>query len=226
MKKGVIVGAAKALLIVALLGSAGYVAFGVPQAINSFMPQIETMYAEKTNYLPAVSARGSIVRQEGKWLAVVAVGEADISEIKIGQTATLSGAAFGIGAFSGEVVAVSDSAYTVGTIASAETMVDVTIAISASDKEELRAGYSVEAEIAVGEQQSVYMLPYSVIGQDDNGEYVYVYQDGVALRRSVTTGVELYNKTEIVAGIDSNDKVITNPKSVVDGGRVRLDSAN
>lgn len=213
----------KILLIAALLFSAAYIAFRVPEAAESFLPFARTLRAERYTYAPTVTAKGTIAKSGGKWLAVVAVNEADILSVKTGQSVRLSGAALPDGEFYGSVTAVSDIAYT-STLSTASvpvTVVDVTVNIDEGDEALLRSGYSVTAQLTTGEERTVNMLPYSVIAQDEQGEYVYVLENGLAVRRSIVTGIELSDKTEIVEGVREEDVVLTNPEKLFEGAKVR-----
>ena len=213
----------KILIIAALLFSAGYIAFRVPEAAESFLPFSRTIRAERYTYAPTVTAKGTIIKDGGRWLAVVAVNEGDILSVETGQSARLSGAALPDGEFSGKVASVSDTAYTstLSAVSVPVTVVDVTVNIDEGDESLLRSGYSVTAQLTTGEERTVNMLPYTVIAQDEQGEYVYVLENGVAVRRSIVTGIELSDRTEIVKGVTAEDVVLTDPEKLFEGARVR-----
>ena len=213
----------KTAVIAALAGAAGYIAFAVPDAVESMVPVAETVSAETCEYCPTVTAKGTIIKQGEQWLAVVAVNEADIALIEEGQTAGLNGAALAQGEYWGTVIGIGENAYTLTVSASAvpETVVDVTIAIENGNVAELRSGYSVTAQLKTGEERMLTMLPYTAIGQDDKGEYVYILENGISVRKDIVTGIELSDKTEIVSGIDSEDKVLTYPENVLENSYYR-----
>ena len=213
----------KILIVAALLFSAGYIAFQVPAAAESFLPFSRTVRAESYTYAPTVTARGTILNNDGKWLAVVAVNEGDIPLVETGQTVRLSGAALPDGEFSGTVTLVGDTAYTstLSSVSAPVTVVDVTVSIEEGDETLLRSGYSVTAQLRTGEERTVAMLPYSVIEQDELGEYVYVLENGLAVRHDIVTGIELSDRTEIVSGVTEADVVLTNPETLFEGARVR-----
>ena len=213
----------KILIVAALLFSAGYIAFCIPEAAESFLPFSRTIRAERYTYVPTVTAKGTIIKSGEGWLAVVAVNEGDILSVEAGQSVKLSGAALPDGEFSGRVTTVSDTAYTsaLSTASLPVTVVDVTVNIEEGDKALLRSGYSVTAQLRTGEEQTVNMLPYSVIGQDEAGEYVYVLENGIAVRHNIVTGIELSDRTEIVEGVTEADVVLTNPETLFEGARVR-----
>lgn len=212
----------KTFLIAALIFSAGYIAFAVPEAAEALMPVVSTVKLEPCEYKPFVTAKGTIVRQDGAFFAVVAVNEADISQVEMGQTVQLSGAAFPEGGYMGKVSGIADTAYTVPVSTASETVVEVTVLIEEGDTSQLRAGYSVTAKLKTGEERILNMLPYSAIRQDENGEYVYVLSSSIAVRRDIVTGMEMSDKTEIVSGIGDSERVIASPEAVSDGGRVRV----
>lgn len=214
----------KIAIISALAGASGYMAFAVPDAVQSMVPVAQTVSAEICEYCPTVTAKGTIVKQEGDlWFAVVAVNEADIALIEKGQTAQLSGAALAEGEYSGSVIGIGDIAYTLTVSASSlpETVVDVTIAIESGNLDELRSGYSVTAQLKTGEERMLTMLPYTAIAQDDKGEYIYVLENGISVRKDIVTGIELSDKTEIVSGVDVDDRVLISPENVTENNYYR-----
>ena len=213
----------KIAIIAALGGAAGYMAFAVPEAVQSMVPVVETVSAEICQYRPTVTAKGTIVKKEEGWLAVVAVNEADISLIEKGQAVQLSGAALVEGEYSGRVTGMGENAYTLTTNTAAlpETVVDVTVAIEKGDTGMLRAGYSVTAQLITGDERTLTMLPYTAIAQDETSEYVYVLEKGLSVRRNIETGIELSDKTEILSGITAEDRVLIYPEQVTENNYYR-----
>lgn len=213
----------KILIVAALLFSAGYIAFCVPEAAESFLPYSRTIRAESYTYAPTVTARGTIIKSGERWLAVVAVNEGDIPSVEEGQQVKLYGAALPDGEFSGTVNAVGDVAYSsaISSVSLPVTVVDVTVSIDEGNPELLRSGYSVTAQLTTGDKRTVNMLPYTAIAQDEAGEYVYVLENGVAVRHDIITGIELSDRTEIVEGVTEADLVLTNPESLFEGAKVR-----
>ncbi len=233
MKKSVKLSVLKIGIIVLLGAVSCYVAFSVPKAVMGMVPVVQTTALEKYEYCPSVSAKGVIIKEisnikeaENKecWFAVVSVAEADISRIKTGQTALLSGAALPDGEFKGSVCKIDENAHTAALSASSlpETVVEVTISIESGDTSVLKSGYSVSARLKTGEEKTMSMLPYNAIAQDEKGEFVYVIKDGFSVRKDVVTGIELSDKTEIISGIDYNDQILTYPEKIREGERLRL----
>lgn len=221
MKKNISI--IKAAVIAALAGAAGYIAFAVPEAAESMVTVTDTVYAQVYDYCSTVTAKGTVIKKEEKWYAVVAVKEDEISDIKKGQSVKLSGAALPDGKYTGTVELISDTAYsrTNGASSLPDIVIDVTVAIEAKGEYDLRSGYSVTAQLKTGEEKTLSMLPYTVICQDEDGEYVFLLENGVAVRRGIKTGIELSDMTEVVEGLSAEDRVLTCPETVTEGERVK-----
>ena len=52
--------------------------------------------------------------------------------------------------------------------------------------------------------------------------YVYVYENGRSVRRSVTTGAEFADGTEITSGVDGNDIIFKDPDKIADKSFIRV----
>lgn len=146
-------------------------------------------------------------------VANISIKENDITKIKIGQRADLSGTAFEKNSFYGTVESIATSARKnyVGTVA--ETVVDIKILIKNPTKD-LRSGYNTSASIATEIPRDIYVLPYDMINQDDEGEFVYVVENGAAIRRNIETGVELNEGAQILKGVAPDEKVVKNPSEI------------
>ncbi len=155
-------------------------------------------------------------------VVTAAVNELYLSDIFVGQKAYFSCAAYPDKVFSGEVTDIADAARNQYSGSVLETVVDVTITPDKPDAL-LKSGLSVDAQFMISEGRQICVLPYGAIGQDDSGEYVYVYDNGTASRRRIATGAEFSDGTEIICGIDENDKVIMSPESIRESSFIRLE---
>ena len=56
------------------------------------------------------------------------------------------------------------------------------------------------------------MVPFESVRQDkDNVEYVYVYQNGRAVRQDIETGEETSDGVEVLSGLTGGEIVLFNP---------------
>lgn len=176
-----------------------------------------------TNGGQAVQSGYSIatVAQTDELAVVLAVSELDIAKVALGQNARFYLAAYPGEVFFGTVTSIAQAARSQYNGAVLETVVDVTITPDTAD-DRLKSGLSAEAEILLSDARNICVLPYSAIAQDDAGEYVYVYENGRAVRRDVFTGAEFADGTEIRKGVSATDIVFAEPLEIDDRKYIRV----
>lgn len=161
------------------------------------------------------------VAQTEELAVTAAISELDIAKVEIGQNVRFYLAAYPDEVFFGTVSAISQAARSQYNGAVLETVVDVTVTPDVPD-ERLKSGLSAEVEIQLSEPRSICVLPYSAIAQDDTGEYVYVYENGKAVRRDVFTGAEFADGTEIRKGVSASDVIFQDPQEIADRSYIRV----
>jgi multidrug efflux pump subunit AcrA (membrane-fusion protein) len=227
--------------IIAVILIAGWIAvFRIPDAVESFLPVVETITMTPTEYSETVSGAGIIVRGDAvggystDWFVTIAVGESDIRRVKLGQSASLSGAAFDDGIYTATVFDIAEVAGEHQGHLIRETVVEVTLKIdnphtvainghsgtSGESGGVLRPGYSARADIKTDEPRTIHIIPYSTVMQDDIGEYVFVLSGNSAVRRDILTGIELASGVQVLLGLREYDRIIANPSQVGDNGLV------
>ncbi len=176
-----------------------------------------------TNSGQAVQSGYSIatVAQTEELAVTAAISELDIAKVAVGQDACFYLAAYPDDVFFGKVTAIAQSARSQYNGAVLETVVDVTITPDDPD-ERLKSGLSAEVEIRLSAPRKICVLPYSAIGQDDAGEYVYVYENGKAIRRDIFTGAEFADGTEIKKGVSASDIVFRDPQEIANRNFIRV----
>lgn len=176
-----------------------------------------------TNNGQAVQSGYSIVTvaQTEELAITAAVSELDIAKVSLGQNVRFYLAAYPDDVFFGTVSAIAQAARSQYNGAVLETVVDVTVTPDVPD-ERLRSGLSAEVEIQLSAPRQICVLPYSAIAQDDAGEYVYVYENGRAVRRDIFTGAEFADGTEIKKGISTSDIVFEDPQEIAERNYIRI----
>ncbi|MCL1832662.1 MAG: HlyD family efflux transporter periplasmic adaptor subunit [Oscillospiraceae bacterium] len=206
--------------VLAVILTAGWIAvFNIPGAVESFLPTVETVSLTPTQHHRIVSGTGVITQKDdGGWLVTVNIDERDIRQVKIGQTATLSGAAFDDGVYKASVFDIGALAVTQQGEYLQETVVEVILQIKNPDQGEqhgeLRTGNSARVDIKTGESEQIHIVPYSAIMQDEVGEYVFILDGHSVLRRDIVTGAELSEGAQVLAGLTEKDLIIVYPDSV------------
>ena len=150
----------------------------------------------------AVVAHGSAL------VTVLEVDESDVESVAVGDRVIVKASATGSTQYGGIVTEIAPAAQQVFAGTQGQIVVQVRVSLS-SQAEELRPGYSVSAQIQKKDQKAVLTLPYESIAQDDSGlEYVYVYENGRAVRRNIVTGKEFSDCVAIESGIGADDLII------------------
>lgn len=172
----------------------------------------------------AVEAGGSIAAIAGTDTLVLtsAVSELNISRIKTGQPVEFTLSAYPDDVFTGTVARIATAARSQYSGAVLETVVDVTIAPDSSDAR-LRPGLTADVVFRLSDPRKICVLPYEAIGQDDGGEYIYVFEDSAAVKRRIFTGAEFSDGTEIVKGAAAGERVLLSPESISAGSYVRVE---
>ncbi len=165
------------------------------------------------------------------YTVAASVPESDIAKVILGQRAEIRCNASPAAAYSGTVTRILPTARKALRGTAAETVVDIELALDelpsgASGYQNLRPGYTAKVQIQAGGRRNTQLItvPYEAVRQDENNdEYVYVYEAGIVRRNSVITGQELVSEVEIVSGLTTESIVVFNPGDLVrEGGMIQL----
>ena len=170
--------------------------------------------------IPSGSSVASVARSEDLCVTA-AISELDISKIAIGQSAQITLAAYPDEVFSGTVTDIAQMARDQYNGAVLETVVDITVTPDTPD-ERIKPGLSADVEIELSEPRDICVIPYAAIGQDETGEFVYVYENGRSVRKNIATGAEFADGTEIISGIGKDDIIFKEPDKIADRSYIRL----
>lgn len=132
----------------------------------------------------------------------VNLSKSDLAKVKEGQKAdvTIAGTKY-----EGTVSFINHMAVT---NANNMPVVEAQIAITNADGE---IYLGVEAKVVIYAQKSedVLLVPVEAVNSDKNGDFVYVVENGIVVRKDVVTGVSSDTDIEIVSGLNENDQVMT-----------------
>ncbi len=150
---------------------------------------------------PFVIATGEVNKM------TVSVGELDISKIKTGQSAAVTLDAFPKEEIKAEVTSVSAYGQNSG------SMANYSVELKLTGGENLLSGMNGSAVIETQRAQDVIMIPVEAIGEDAQGEYVYVSASGDTegkdkqIRR-IETGIADADYAEVKNGLNAGEKVV------------------
>lgn len=151
-----------------------------------------------------------------------AVSELNIARIQPGQPVEFTLSAYPDDVFTGTVSKIAGSARSQYSGAVLETVVDVLISPDTTDPR-LRSGLTAGVRFQLSDPRKICVLPYNAIGQDEEGEYVYLLEDGAAVKHKIFTGAEFSDGTEVIKGATINDKVFLDPEDISLSRYVRIE---
>jgi RND family efflux transporter MFP subunit len=173
---------------------------------------------EKAYALPGIPA--VTISSKNDFKVIASVAEADISRLSLGDNARIQSAGYPKKIYYGSVSRIYPSARKTLSGTSTQTVVTIEIILKNSDGN-LKPGFSANVEIYGGNDQVLITVPYEAVRQDENNdEYVFVYEDGALKKRPVITGRELTSEVEVLSGITEGSIVIYNPSEAVREGQI------
>lgn len=156
-----------------------------------------------------------------------AISELDIAKIAVGQRAVITLAAYPDEEFTGTVTDIAVAARDRYNGAVLETVVDITVTPDNppdNPDKRLKSGLSADVSVELSEPREICVVPYNAIGQDDLGEYVFVFEDGKSIRREITTGAEFADGAEIIAGVEAGERVFNEPEKLAKSSFIRVEN--
>lgn len=94
---------------------------------------------------------------------------------------------------------------------------------SLNDASRLPDGASAKLTLTVAEVKDSYVLPLSDINYEEDNPFVYLYQEGKAVKREVGLGIESSTEAQLLEGLDGSEDIISSwSKSIYDGAEVQL----
>lgn len=176
----------------------------------------ETVIAGTTN-IPGSTMM--VIADPSETLTEVQVDEADIAQVREGQSADVFTAAYPDTPLSGTIQSIASVARQTPGQASLSFLVK--ILMDKQDSMTIRPGMSVRADIYTESSDETLAIPVQAVlfdeetDKDKEGEeeqtYVFVMQDGKAVRKDVEVGISSDSDQEIVDGLDEGELVISGP---------------
>jgi len=182
----------------------------------------ETVIAGTTN-IPGSTMM--VIADPSETLSEVRVDEADIAQVHVGQKADVFAAAWPDTPLSGSVQSIASVARQTQGQASLSFLVK--ILLDEQDELAIRPGMSVRADIYTQSSEETLAVPVQAVlydeeaGGEDGGKdkaeetYVFVLEDGKAVRKDVKVGISSDSDQEIKTGLAEGEKVISGPFRVL-----------
>jgi HlyD family secretion protein len=189
----------------------------------------ETVIAGTTN-IPGSTMM--VIADPSETLTEVQVDEADIAQVREGQSADIFTAAYPETPLSGTIQSIASVARQTPGQASLSFLVK--ILLDEQDIMIIRPGMSVRADIYTQSSEETLAVPVQAVlfdeDSDDEDEgakeqpYVFVMEDGKAVRKDVDIGISSDSDQEIKAGLKEGEVIISGPfrvlRNLLDGEEV------
>ncbi len=188
----------------------------------------QTITAPSSGEITSVSVVNQSYIQAGNAVAVISddlnalqvrlsVNESQISGIKVGQKAVITGVGFKDASYSGVVKSISSDAKQVVSTTGQETVVEVIVSVNKPGSD-IKPGYTAKARIITSKDSNVLIAPYETVRADKDGnEYVFKLNGKRAVKTAVVTNKEFDSGFQIMSGLSQNDQIIANPDAVSNG---------
>ena len=130
------------------------------------------------------------------------LSKSDLAKVKEGQQAdvTIAGKKY--------EAQVSFINHVATTNANNMPVIEAQIAITNAD-EEIYLGVEAKVVIYAEKAEDVLLVPVEAVNADKNGDFVYIVENNLVVRKDVITGVSSDTYIEIVSGLNENDQVMT-----------------
>ena len=179
----------------------------------------ETVIAGTTN-IPGSTMM--VIADPSETLTEVRVDEADIAQVEVGQRADIFAAAYPDTALEGTVQSIAAVARQTPGQQSLSFLVK--ILLDEQDELKILPGMSVRADIYTQTTEKTLAVPIQAIRYDEESDedaaredqpFVFVVEDGKAVRRDVKTGISSDADQEILDGLEEGETVISGPFRVL-----------
>ena len=151
----------------------------------------------------------------------LSVNESQISDIKAGQKAVITGVGFKNSSYSGTVKNISSDAKQIVSTTGQETVVEVIVSVDKAGKD-IKPGYTAKAKIITSRNLGVLVAPYEAVRADKSGnEYVFKLSGKTAVKTPIVTKKEFDSGFEVTSGLSKNDEIIENPDNISNGAHVK-----
>jgi len=94
--------------------------------------------------------------------------------------------------------------------ASGKPKVKVTVVFSDKEFKPI-IGLEAEVSILTGDKDDALVVDSKGVYTDDEGDYVYVLNNGQVERKNIKVGLKGKGKAEILSGLEAGEEVITSP---------------
>jgi RND family efflux transporter MFP subunit len=153
------------------------------------------------------------VSNPDKMIFSAKVDEADVGSVKVDQKAIVTLDAYPDEKFESSV---SQIDFTSTITSSGGTAYEVKFSLPQNLEQKFKSGMNGDVEIETNKLTNIITVPYQVVREKNNQNYVYILKDGQPQKKNVKIGSESDNDTQITEGLKVGDSVITSDLATLD----------
>ena len=151
--------------------------------------------------IPVQGEKLVTVESTDKVKVEITVSKYDLEKIAVGQTATINIAGQ---KYDGRVTKINGMATT---NASGAAVVGAEIEIDNPDSG-IYLGIEARVEIHIAQVAGAVAIPVELINSDKEGDFVFIVDNGVVVKKRITTGITSDSYSEVLEGLSEGDQVI------------------
>ncbi len=161
---------------------------------------------------PIVTGTQLLVLESSEQLKITfSASKQDIEKLEVGQMAEITISGY---TYEGQVQKINRMA----TLNASNTpMVGVEVHINNPD-ENIILGMDAKLEILTRKAEDALMIPVEAINADRDGDFLYVVENGVIVRKPVVCGITSDSYTEVIEGITEEDQIVLTAYTDIEEG--------
>lgn len=184
---------------------------------SPYAGEITSLSATDKGYVQPSVAVAEISESLDQLQVRLSVNESQISAIKTGQKAIITGVGFKDTSYAGTVTSISSDAKQITSTNGQETVVEVIVNVN-NPGTDIKPGYTAKVKIVTSKDSGVLIAPYEAVRADKDGnEYVFKLEGKRAEKTPVVTKKEFEDGFEVTSGLSQYDQIIADPDAVSDG---------
>ena len=184
-----------------------------------FMSISDKIYASESGYITQIAANeGSIVlsdenlcviNTEDDLMLKITINQEDYSKISVGDRLEFSPLIMPLSVYGGQICNKPATIRKQSGLTGSKTVVDIYATIDNVD-EKLVDGLQFSGKVYKNNQNTIMILPYEYINQDDDGEYLNIYSANDVQKVYVETGIENKEYIEILTPFEKDTIFLKN----------------
>ena len=184
-----------------------------------FMSISDKIYASESGYITQIAANeGSVVlsdenlcviNTEDDLMLKITINQEDYSKISVGDRLEFSPLIMPLSVYGGQICNKPAIIRKQSGLTGSKTVVDIYATIDNVD-EKLVDGLQFSGKVYKNNQNTIMILPYEYINQDDDGEYLNIYSANGVQKVYVETGIENKDYIEILTPFEKDTVFLKN----------------